>query len=88
MSLTYEEKQKEWTKVYYEMLIGLTCVGVDARTDSEGDCWPVIIFKLPEKDGGGEVEIEVSRDEEGNGPGFLFGLPPVPDNINPFLKDN
>ena len=81
------EKQEEWTKLYYEMMIGLTCVGVDARTDDEGNCWPVIIFQLPEKDGGHEVEIEVSCDEEGNRPGFLFGLPVVPDDINPFLVD-
>ena len=84
---SYEEKQEKWTKIYYESLIGFTCVDVEAKTDDMGNCWPVLIFELNDKNNNIKAEIEVSCDEEGNRPGFLFGLPVVPDGINPFLVD-
>lgn len=83
-----QRKQEEWTRLYYGSLVGAKCVGVEAYTDNEeygyGECWPRLIFEHPI---GGRITIEVSRDEEGNGPGFLFGLPMVPESDNPFLKD-
>ena len=39
--------------------------------DEEGNTWPVIQIKKGKE----TFEIEVSMDPEGNGPGFLFGLP-------------
>jgi hypothetical protein len=53
---------------YYRHLIGckITAVGMNA----EGFPYFVII----DNDGNRQT-IEISQDEEGNGPGFLFGLP-------------
>lgn len=56
---------------YYGQLEG--CTITNTRVENEdGQLWPVLTVTTPD----GEVfSIEVSRDEEGNGPGFLFGLP-------------
>lgn len=82
-----ERKQEEWTRLYYGSLVGAKCVGVEAETDDSeygfGECWPRLLFEHPTM---GKFSVEVSRDEEGNGPGFLFGLPVVPDEKNPFLN--
>lgn len=81
--MTEDERLIEWTRAYYGSMVGLRCVAVDAHIE-DGECWPVLTFEHPK---GGEVKIEVSRDEEGNGPGFLFGLPFVREEDNPFLRD-
>ena len=72
-----------WMKAYLKPLEGLTVTKV---TLDEED-FPVITLKVPKghtwvndngetcKWGDKEIEISVSCDEEGNGPGFLFGLP-------------
>ena len=56
----------EWTKRYFQHLVGKKIVEVGVTRDG----FP--FFKLD--DG---KKIEVSRDPEGNGPGWLFGLPRV-----------
>jgi hypothetical protein len=66
-----------WLKDYLSPLVGCTITGVDALVE-DGEAWPRIKVRLPEGhliDGTNQIELEVSRDEEGNGPGFLFGLP-------------
>ena len=91
---TYEEKQHEWTRRYYGSLVGMKCVGVETEEDEFSDgVWAVLLFQNEdgspiEFDGEqyGGVKVLVSRDEEGNGPGFLMGLPDVPDKDNPFLR--
>ena len=55
---------------YYGFLKGAKIIGAGLHDDGEFE-WPY--FKI-EKDGQ-EFEVEVSQDPEGNGPGFLFGLP-------------
>lgn len=55
-----------WMKKYLKPLVGKKIVEVGETKEG----YP--FFKL--NDG---TKIEVSRDEEGNGPGFLFGLPMV-----------
>ncbi len=66
-------EHKEWLQKYYEGLLGgrITKVGFKHL---KGDGEPYPFFEV-KKDSGEVYEIEVSRDEEGNGPGFLFGLP-------------
>lgn len=65
---------EELTK-YLQPLVGATIEKVEAHVDEDddfGEAWPRIYVTLP-----GEKEqrmLEVSRDEEGNGPGFIFGL--------------
>jgi len=62
-----------WT-LYYEALEGATIVKfVEMRKDEfGGSSFPVFLIKFSD---GSVGEIEVSQDEEGNGGGFLFGLP-------------
>lgn len=53
-------------------LKGATVVEVAAlRDDSNGwpEVWPVLILQTPD---GTLLQVEVSRDPEGNGPGHLF----------------
>ena len=51
-----------------ESLVGYTITQVEIVQDF-GDEWPVLIGVSPSGD---MVQIEVARDEEGNGPGCLF----------------
>jgi len=53
---------------YYEQLVGMTITGFKfSDGDGMGD-FPTFILNYH----GREYKIEVSRDEEGNGGGFLF----------------
>jgi hypothetical protein len=59
-------------KSYYAQLLGGTIVATDYTKDEScyGDeGWPTLTVKLKS---GEEWKVEVSRDPEGNGPGFLF----------------
>ena len=49
-------------------LIGATITQAEVVT-SYGDNWPVLILAHPN---GKMIQIEVSRDDEGNGPGVLL----------------
>jgi len=70
--------EMNYLRGYYGQLIGATVVGIKMNIEEDqenGDplfaqVWPMIIF---EKDGQ-EYRCELSRDEEGNGPGYMFGL--------------
>ena len=61
------QEQHTFYQRYYTQLRGHTIVTAGVR-DEGGQLWPY--FEL---DNG--TTIEVSCDPEGNGPGFLFGLP-------------
>lgn len=67
---------KQFYKDYYSFLKGWTCADVKIKVENNDgveEYWPVLVFRHPEfKD---EIKLELSRDEEGNGPGFAFGLP-------------
>lgn len=56
--------EKKFYKKYYKALEGRTI----KRTGINGDGFPFFVL-----DNGRTCQI--SQDEEGNGPGFLFGLP-------------
>lgn len=58
---------EEFYDRYYRQLIGRKITGIGCTADG---FW---FFTLD--DG---AHIEISQDEEGNGPGFLFGLPIPP----------
>jgi hypothetical protein len=53
-----------WMKKYLSHLVDKKIVKVGVTKDD---------FPFFELDDG--TKVEISRDEEGNGPGFLFGLP-------------
>jgi hypothetical protein len=58
----------EWERSYYDQLRGASVRSV-GHTD---DGFPVIVFTSRS----GDVFVtQLSQDREGNGPGFLFGLP-------------
>ena len=64
----------EWLNKYYGQLKGYTIVGFRLEEEEENDyClpheWPIFTLKNRH---GSIVEITVSKDEEGNGSGFLF----------------
>jgi len=65
-------KKKSWMVKYLESMVGgkITSVG-ETVSDEDEVSFPYFIVKHPKY---GELKVEVSRDEEGNGPGFLFGL--------------
>lgn len=66
------DKEVGFVESYLSELMGATVVNVAALTDdSEGwtEVWPVLLLQKPD---GTLLQVEVSRDPEGNGPGHLF----------------
>lgn len=59
---------------YYKQLEGATINTVELIPDEYDSyiIWPTINITLAD---GTTAKLEVSQDEEGNGAGFLFGLP-------------
>jgi hypothetical protein len=58
---------------YYGSLVGATIISFDGMAESDiGDGFPTFTVKFAN----GEIgQIEISQDAEGNGGGFMFGLP-------------
>ena len=68
-----DAKAIKFYKNYYGSLVGATITKATvSKADDEGNSWPT--FNVTLKDGT-KLELELSQDEEGNGPGFMFGLP-------------
>ena len=69
----HQTEAKEFYTKYYSQLVGATVTGFELVLDEfENETfWPTFTMT---KDGE-TFTIEVSQDEEGNGAGFLFGLP-------------
>ena len=67
---------KSWHERYYEQLLGAKVIQVHVHKDESDDehysGWPTFLVEMPD---GNHMTLEVSQDEEGNGPGFIFGLP-------------
>ena len=57
-------------KDYYEQLVGATITGYK-EVEDEHALDPFPCYDMTLKDGT-KIRVEVSRDEEGNGGGFLF----------------
>lgn len=77
MELTkYEINERNFYQKYYSQLEGgkIVVSGVVAEEDpfSGVQFWPTFHVLMPD---GTRYVLEVSQDPEGNGPGFLFGLP-------------
>lgn len=76
---TYKEQERDYLEKYYSPLVGLTITSIavvpdldDDGDDPWGDNW-LVIQAVDSK--GNIYRLEVSQDPEGNGPGFIFGLP-------------
>lgn len=60
---------------YFSQLVGATIEEfIFAHDKDEDEYWPTFKVKLAD---GSRLEIEISQDEEGNGPGWISGLPSV-----------
>ena len=59
---------------YYSQLDGAKIIRFNGMIEDEflGMAFPQFEVELADGD---KIQLEVSRDEEGNGGGFLFGLP-------------
>lgn len=71
----YEARGKVYWNGYYGQLEGVTILKYLGMEENEyGDGFPKFLVSYPDTDTvrGAEYEITVSRDEEGNGGGFLF----------------
>lgn len=71
----YEERSKEFYKRYYRQLVGARIIGFEGVNKDPDLNWEpgFPCFKVQFADGRYGL-IEISRDEEGNGGGFIFGL--------------
>ena len=71
------DNERKFYEAYYGSLVGATINRVTiGKPDDEGYSWPWLDVTLED---GTKLELELSQDEEGNGPGFIFGLPePTP----------
>lgn len=77
--------EKKWTEDYYGQLVGGQITAFEVKREEDAGVpgwvqfWPVLTIEVPNPDDPAgsplELKVEVSQDEEGNGPGFMFGLP-------------
>ena len=85
--MTHVDRQKKFLELYLGALQGAIITKVEVRVE-DGQCWPVlhvlsgphVVPSASPKDRGKTMtremyELEISQDSEGNGPGWLFGLP-------------
>lgn len=74
MANQQQEQEKKFLEDYYGQLVGMTVEKVEVTISDEmgyPEVWPAIFFKK----GNLRIKSEISRDPEGNGPGFLFQAP-------------
>ena len=64
----------DYYEKYYSQLDGAKIVRYNGMVEDEFLSTPFPQFEVELSDGT-KIQLEVSRDEEGNGGGFLFGLP-------------
>jgi hypothetical protein len=68
----------KFTRRYYKQLIGGKITAVRCYYDEENQWmgpWTELTIQMDGEDTLTEYKVEISQDPEGNGPGFLFGLP-------------
>ena len=71
---TKDTTQQRWNAGYYSALNGAKIVAFIGTLEDEfgGKGFPQFMVELQN---GERIVIEISQDEEGNGGGFIFGLP-------------
>lgn len=81
------KQEVKFMKTYLNTLVGATITKVGAKVEDDfgySQVWPTLTVALAEDkwfvDGEGgklvkTLDLEISQDPEGNGPGFVFGLP-------------
>lgn len=76
-SSNHDENAKKYYESYYGSLTGAVIDSVNIVMEDDygrSQFWPT--FNVTLKDGF-KVVLEIAQDPEGNGPGFIFGLPSV-----------
>jgi hypothetical protein len=68
---SHAARELDFHRRYLAPLEGAKVTRVDVLEEDD-EAWPQIMVRLP--DGGEEIALEISRDQEGNGPGFIGGL--------------
>lgn len=71
---TKDTTEQRWNAGYYSALNGATIIKFIGTDEDEfgGKGFPMFLAKLSN---GETVELVLSQDPEGNGGGFMFGLP-------------
>jgi hypothetical protein len=71
----YEKRAQEYWARYYKQLVGATIISFEGMNKDESMEWDegFPCFKVKFKDGTYGL-LEISKDEEGNGGGVIFGL--------------
>lgn len=75
------DQEKKFIKEYYRQLVGMTVEKVGIKVEDMGGyeaVFPVLFFKQGER----RWSADISRDSEGNGPGFLH-MTPIDRNDKP-----
>lgn len=76
-----DNQQHKWCEAYYGQLVGATILEIEVTTEDDDELYgmvPQVWTKIHCRAADGErFTLEISSDEEGNEPGFLFGLPVV-----------
>lgn len=72
-----DQNDRKWTQAYLQGCVGFKIVGATLSKDD----FPQIIIQRGRGKSREEIVLEISRDEEGNGPGFVFGLP-IPNSLS------
>lgn len=72
--MTKDTTQERWNEGYYKQLEGATILRFKGTDPDEYGSrgFPMFVARLAS---GELVELVLSQDEEGNGGGFMFGLP-------------
>lgn len=72
--MSKDTTQERWNEGYYKQLEGATILKFKGTDEDEygGRGFPMFLAQLIT---GEHVELVLSQDEEGNGGGFMFGLP-------------
>jgi len=76
--MSHEETERKWMIDYLTPAVGCTIIEVGVgKDDGCSGAFPYLKLRKPgtKTAAAQEFKLEVSQDEEGNGPGFLFGLP-------------
>lgn len=71
--MTNNVKETLFYNKYYGFLKDAKITGAGVM-EYDGELWPYIDIVASD---GSTYQLEISQDPEGNGPGFVFGLPSV-----------
>lgn len=69
MSEERDQEVRQYFEEKYAILVGATITSLELKKDGEYSWWPIVHAKTVD---GTELVLEISQDDEGNGPGAIF----------------